>query len=106
MRSHFKTGIILLFPLQLLAVNWMAGHPQWVEKYYSTGLYPLISAFFRRLYGWVPFSVGDLIYFFLIALSIGYLIRKRHWIRHHLWTFLRDGLVALSVLHFTFYLLW
>ena len=84
----------------------MAGHPQWVEKYYSTGFYPLISAFFRRLYGWVPFSVGDLIYFFLIAVSIGYLIRKRHWIRHHPWTFLRDCLVAFSVLHFTFYLLW
>jgi len=84
----------------------MAGHPQWVEKYYSKGFYPLISAFFRRLYGWVPFSVGDLIYFLLIVLSIGYLIRKRHWIRHHSWTFLRDCLVALSVLHFTFYFVW
>ncbi|MGB5190367.1 DUF3810 domain-containing protein [Robiginitalea sp.] len=106
MHSHFKTGIVLSFPLQLIAVNWMAGHPQWVEKYYSTGIYPLISAFFRRLYGWVPFSVGDLIYFFLIVLSIGYLIQKRHWIRHHPWTFLGDCFAALSVLHFTFYLLW
>ncbi|MBL7699927.1 MAG: DUF3810 domain-containing protein [Chitinophagaceae bacterium] len=35
-----------------------------VEKYYSTGVYPYISAAQRILLGWVPFSVGDLFYAF------------------------------------------
>lgn len=35
-----------------------------VERYYSMGLYPYISIFYRVLFGWLPFSVGDLLYFF------------------------------------------
>lgn len=106
MRTRFKIGVALTLPLQLLAVNWMSRHPEWVEKYYSTGLYPPVAAFFRRLYGWVPFSVGDLLYFILILLCLGYLIRKWHWIRYHPWSFIRDIFVLVSAVHFTFYTLW
>ena len=35
-----------------------------VENYYSTGLYPYISAVQRILLGWIPFSIGDLFYVF------------------------------------------
>ncbi len=106
MRSRFKIGIALSLPIQLLAVNWMSAHPQWVETYYSLGLYPHIAAFFRRLYGWIPFSVGDVLYFSLSVVAVIYLIRKWHWIRNHFWSFIRDVFVLISVLHFTFYLLW
>ena len=34
-----------------------------VEKYYSMGIYPYIAAFYRRLFGWLPFSFGDVFYF-------------------------------------------
>lgn len=33
-----------------------------VEKYYSTGIYPLIARLERLLFGWIPFSVGDILY--------------------------------------------
>jgi hypothetical protein len=33
-----------------------------VEQYYSTGVYPYISAIQRILLGWIPFSIGDLFY--------------------------------------------
>jgi hypothetical protein len=36
--------------------------PQAIEKYYSTGIYPAISAFFRIVLGWIPFSIGDILY--------------------------------------------
>jgi hypothetical protein len=87
-------------------VSWAAGHPDWVESWYSQGIYPYIALFFRRLYGWVPFSIGDICYFVLGVLGVWYLIRQRHWIRHHPWSFLRDVLVVFSVVHFSFYLLW
>jgi len=37
-------------------------YPAAVEKYYSTGLYPVIARGQRLLFGWIPFSVGDLLY--------------------------------------------
>lgn len=33
-----------------------------VEAGYATGLYPYISSFFRMLFGWLPFSFGDLLF--------------------------------------------
>jgi Protein of unknown function (DUF3810) len=34
----------------------------WVESYYSSGLYPFIGKINRFLFGWLPFSIGDLFY--------------------------------------------
>ncbi len=36
--------------------------PGSVEKFYSKGIYPYISSTQRILFGWVPFSVGDILY--------------------------------------------
>jgi len=36
-----------------------------VEQYYSKGLYPYIAATQRILLGWIPFSIGDLLYLFV-----------------------------------------
>ncbi|HEY4107589.1 DUF3810 domain-containing protein [Puia sp.] len=36
--------------------------PAAVERWYSTGVYPVLSRGQRILFGWVPFSVGDLLY--------------------------------------------
>jgi hypothetical protein len=33
-----------------------------VEHYYSTGIYPYISIFLRRALGWLPISLGDILY--------------------------------------------
>jgi hypothetical protein len=46
--------------------------PQAVEQWYSTGIYPVITRLLRFLLGWIPFSVGDLIY----ALVVVILVRK------------------------------
>ena len=106
MLPRLKNAIAASLLLQILVVAWLARHPDWVETWYSKGFYPYIAAFFRTLYGWIPFSVGDFCYFALGVLGLGYLIRKRHWIRHHPWSFLRDVGVVLSIVHFSFYLLW
>lgn len=44
--------------------------PIWVEEYYSNRLYPVISNVLRVLFGWIPFSIGDLFYAFLILVII------------------------------------
>ena len=106
MRTRIKNILALSLPLQLLLVSWAAARPDWVERWYSQGAYTYISGFFRLLYGWVPFSVGDVLYFALGVLGIWYLIRHGRRIRTHFWASLRDLVTSLAVLHFTFYLLW
>lgn len=33
-----------------------------VEKYYSMGIYPVIARIQRLIFGWLPFSIGDILY--------------------------------------------
>jgi hypothetical protein len=47
----------------------------WVEKYYATGIYPYISRFLRFLFGWIPFSLGDVFYFLLSIYLLYKIIR-------------------------------
>jgi hypothetical protein len=44
--------------------------PAFIEHFYSAGIYPFIGSFLRILFGWIPFSVGDL----LVGILIGYVI--------------------------------
>ncbi|NND80507.1 MAG: DUF3810 domain-containing protein, partial [Maribacter sp.] len=74
--------------------------------YYSEGIYPWISKFFRILYGWIPFSIGDVFYFILSVLAIWYVIKQWSEIRTYPLRFLRDVLFVLSIVYFTFHLLW
>src|SRR4030095_11336859 len=41
-----------------------------IEQFYSNGFYPLISKMQRLLFGWLPFSLGDLIYGFFIVVIV------------------------------------
>lgn len=45
-----------------LAINIISRFPQFIETYYSSAFYPLTSAVQRALTGWLPFSLGDLLY--------------------------------------------
>ena len=46
--------------------------PAAVEKYYANGAYPYIGMTLRLLFGWIPFSMGDILY----AVVTIYLLRK------------------------------
>ncbi len=60
---------VLLIVLTI-AIKWVSWYPDWVEKNYTYGLYPFISRFQRLLFGWIPFSAGDLFYGFLILIIL------------------------------------
>ena len=44
------------------AIKILSFYPTAVERYYSRGLYLFLSRLQRILFGWLPFSVGDLLY--------------------------------------------
>ena len=50
-------------------------YPAAVEKYYSRGFYPVVARLQRLLFGWVPFSVGDMLYFVTAVILLYLLIR-------------------------------
>lgn len=60
---------VLLIVLTIL-IKWASWYPGWVETNYSRGIYPLMSKIQRFLFGWIPFSMGDIFYAFLILLII------------------------------------
>jgi hypothetical protein len=55
------TGLFILAGAALF-IKLLSIFPGMVEKYYSTGVYPVISRIQRFLFGWTPFSFGDLLY--------------------------------------------
>ncbi|WP_400073643.1 DUF3810 domain-containing protein [Zobellia russellii] len=106
MKNKLRNGIALSLLPQILLVAWLGSKPEIVETYYSNGIYPVISQFFRILFGWVPFSVGEILYVLLIVLGIRYLYANRLKIRKFPFQFLRNVVMVLSVFYFTFNLVW
>ena len=106
MKNKLRNGIALSILPQIILVKWLAGHPDWIEKYYSTGLYHIISKFFRMLFGWIPFSVGEIIYTLTILVGIRYVVLNWKKIKINKLIFLRDIFLVLSVFYFTFHLVW
>ncbi len=51
-------------------IKWVSLYPDWVEVNYTYGLYPVISTIQRYLFGWIPFSIGDLFYAFLVLVIL------------------------------------
>ncbi len=60
-KNRFWFTVISLLVVCLL-IHWYANNPNWVELQYSLSLYPIFSRFFSILFGWIPFSVGDILY--------------------------------------------
>lgn len=106
MKNKLKNGIALSLIPQIILVKWLAGHSDWVERFYSNGIYPWISQFFRSLFGWIPFSIGEIIYSLIIILTFRYIIRNRKKIKTYPLAFLRDNIMVLSVFYFTFHIVW
>ena len=92
--------------IQILLVRILAGFPEVIEIGYSKGFYPKLAHWSRKILGEIPFSVGDVLYFFLIVLIIRWV-----WLRRigFFTEWKSNGLIVLSGLsvgYFFFHLLW
>lgn len=106
MKLSLKNAVAISLIPQVFLIKWLATKPEWVEHYYSYGIYPYIGKTFRTIFGWLPFSVGDILYALLIILALRYLVLNWKNIRQNFLGFLRDVIMVLSVAYFTFHLLW
>lgn len=65
-------GVLLAALLLIMGIQ---QSPAFVERYYSRGFYPLFSHVHKWLFGWLPFSFGDIFYACFVVLILLLLIR-------------------------------
>lgn len=92
----------VFLPVQYISIHFLSKNPRFIETFYSSGIYPVIAKFQRVLLGWVPFSIGDIVYlyiFYLIVKSIIVGLRKRkpHIIK---------TIATISIIYFVFQFSW
>ena len=54
-----RTVFLLLI---VIFISFFESNSVWVEDYYYPTFYPLIATTQRMLFGWIPFSIGDILY--------------------------------------------
>jgi hypothetical protein len=102
---------VLLIVFSIL-IKWVSWYPGWVERNYSQGIYPLIAKIQRFLFGWIPFSLGDFLYAFLILVLMfktGKLIKliyRRQFTRKYLIAGLQQFIFIFLFVYVFFNLLW
>ena len=106
MRSRTKNILAWSLLPMIILVKWLGAYPRFIETHYSLGLYAKIAAVLRTLYGWVPFSVGDLAYIGLFITALFLLIAKRKNLMSSPKSALRDLVALLAVAYAAFHLLW
>ena len=106
MRKYTKLIIALSLPLQIVLIKVLANYPNLVEQYYSNGIYKWISKAMHVVFGWIPFSVGDILYTVATIYILRWLYRNRKRLRTDTKNYLLDILAPISLAYFAFHMMW
>ena len=103
-----KGKIILALSLlpQYFLVQVAKNYPEFIETYYSLGLFPLLSKLLNTAFKWVPFSIGDLLYLGLIVYIIRWVVMNWKRLRTAPKAWSLDVLAFVSFFYFMFHLCW
>lgn len=108
MKSWSWVVLILL----TILIKWASWYPGWVENYYTYGVYPVLTSVQRFLFGWIPFSIGDLFYGFLVMVVVFRTIRffkllfRKKLTRAYFVAALQQGIFFFLFVYVFFNLLW
>ncbi len=92
--------------MQYIVILILRQFPQFIEDYYSQGLFPVISKISRYVFGWISFSIGDIFYLLLILLLIRWIYKNFKRLRYEPVLFAVDILASISIIYFLFHILW
>ena len=104
MKRQNLLPFFLLF--QIILIPFLGFFPEFIERWFSNGFYPIISKSLRILLGNIPFSVGDVLYFLLIVFGIQWIWNNRKNWKANWKEQIFSVLSVVSVLYFAFHLLW
>ncbi|MEC3907464.1 DUF3810 domain-containing protein [Tamlana sp. 2201CG12-4] len=101
-----KTILALSLIPQVLLIKFLSNYPDFIERYYSNGLYPIISKGFRFTLGWLPFSFGDFVYTAAIVYILRWFYKNRKRLRWDTKNWFIDVFAALAIIYGAFHLFW
>lgn len=106
MRRNPKLYIALALIPQLIVVKILTYFPEFIESYYSNGLYQYISKLSRLVFGWLPFSFGDIFYLLSIIYILRWFIKNRWRLLKDLKGWIIDVASVVSIIYFAFHFFW
>ena len=106
MRINKKLSLVVFLGVQILLVSILRAYPEFVERFYSNGLYIVLSKLMHYTFGWLPFSVGDILYTLAGIYAIRWLVLNRKRIVKDSVNWLLDLGAAISIGYFAFHILW
>ncbi|WP_025741470.1 DUF3810 domain-containing protein [Aquimarina pacifica] len=106
MLNKTKRIITFLLPVQIILIQLLSFFPEFVERFYSNGIFIYTSILLRYAFGWIPFSFGDILYCILIIILIRFLIKKVFTKHIILKEVLFDIGATLSIVYACFHLFW
>ncbi|HUR11437.1 MAG TPA: DUF3810 domain-containing protein [Flavitalea sp.] len=107
-----KNRGLIIWSALAIAIRIFSLFPHAVEKYYSNGLYPVIGQLQRLIFGWIPVSIGDLIYAaaFIYLLTAVYrlikTIRHKKFNRQFFFLKTRKWITIILAIYVLFNFLW
>jgi hypothetical protein len=104
MQRKYILPIFLL--IQILILKVIPYFPEFVEQFYSNGLYVFISQISRVIIGKIPFSVGDILYGIVIIYILISIWKSRKSWKTEWKNTLTQVLSFVSVAYFLFHFLW
>lgn len=96
----------LILALQIIIISVIQFFPDFVERYYSNGIYIYLSKIMRYVFGWLPFSIGDVIYIIAIIYILRWFIINRKRIIKDTLNWVLDIVNALAFIYVAFHILW
>ncbi len=112
LKSLLRDRWLIFLLATAILVKLFSLNESWVERYYTLGFYPAFSLVLRFLLGWIPFSVGDLLYFFafiyLVVKTWKFLrILARRQVKEYLsWILLRKFIRLVLGIYLVFNVFW
>jgi hypothetical protein len=106
MHKNKKLGLVIFLGIQILLIFIFKHYPEFIEQFYSNGLYVFLSKLMRYVFGWVPFSIGDVLYTFAGIYIIRWLVVNRKRLLKDTINWFIDIGATLSVAYFAFHILW
>lgn len=106
MQNYLKTILAFSILIQIILLKLLAHVPQFVESYYSNGVYKGISKLMHYSFGWIPISMGDVFYTFAGIYCIRWIIINRKRIIKDTKNWFYDVMIAISIGYFAFHILW
>ncbi|MFY0673303.1 MAG: DUF3810 domain-containing protein [Bacteroidia bacterium] len=107
-----KTLAIAL-PIQWVVFKLVSLASSGIESIYSNGIFKVISGFQKMAFGWIPFSIGQIVFYFLLAFFVWLLFNGIRSLKNEkrktLYTCfnaLAAPLSLLSIIYFFFMILW